>query len=99
MLEEIKDKTKAFISRYFPKFDAADDDDIFALGFINSLFAMQLVMFVEKEFHITVEDGDLNIENFRTVSAVANLVRRRTVQDPASTRVQPMTVPCPNEGE
>ena len=30
--------------------DSATDEDIFALGFVNSLLAMQLVLFVEKEF-------------------------------------------------
>jgi acyl carrier protein len=54
-----------------------DRDDIFALGFVNSLFAMQLVMFIEKEFGITVEDEDLDIQNFNTVEAIANLVERK----------------------
>ena len=73
-VEDIKARTRAFIVKAFPNHAIQDDEDVFALGFVNSLFAMQLVMFVEKEFGMTVEDDDLNIDNFRTVNAIANLV-------------------------
>jgi methoxymalonate biosynthesis acyl carrier protein len=75
--EWVKSKTKAFIARHFTTYDLKDDEDIFSLGFVNSLFALQLVMFVEKEFRIKVEDEDLQIENFRTVNALVDLVRRK----------------------
>lgn len=75
--DEIKTKTRTFMSKYFQNHDLKDDDDIFALGFVNSLFAMQLVMFVEKEFDLTVEDQDLNTDNFRSLSAIASLVERK----------------------
>lgn len=76
--ERIKSKTREFMSKFFQNHDLKDDDDIFALGFVNSLFAMQLVMFVEKEFDLTVEDEDLNIDNFRTLDAIASLVERKS---------------------
>lgn len=76
--EAIKTKTKEFMSKFFQNHDLKDDDDIFALGFVNSLFAMQLVMFVEKEFDMTVDDEDLNIDNFRTLNAIAALVERKS---------------------
>ena len=44
---------------------------------MNSLFAMQLVMFVEKEFGLKVHDDDLDIDNFRTLNAVLDLVNRK----------------------
>jgi methoxymalonate biosynthesis acyl carrier protein len=75
--DEIKSRTKAFIARHFKSYEVKDDEDIFALGFVNSLFAMQLVMFVENEFQMTVEDADLHIDNFRTVNAVVGLVKRK----------------------
>lgn len=75
--EDIKAKTRDFMAKSFPGRPIEDDQDIFALGFVNSLFAMQLVMFVEKEFGMTVEDDDLNIDNFRTVNAIANLVESK----------------------
>jgi methoxymalonate biosynthesis acyl carrier protein len=41
---------------------------------------MQIMLFIEKEFHITIEDADMEIENFRTVGAMANLVERKQQQ-------------------
>lgn len=75
--EDIKAKTRDFMAKSFPAREIGDDDDIFALGFVNSLFAMQLVMFVENEFGLTVEDNDLDIDNFRTINAIANLVESK----------------------
>jgi acyl carrier protein len=75
--EPIRQQTRAFIVKQF-KHELKDDDDIFALGFVNSLFAMQLVMFVEKTFNVAVEDDDLQIDNFRSVDAVVDLVSRKS---------------------
>ena len=72
--ESIKAQTREFMGKFFQSSDLKDDDDIFALGLVNSLFAMQLVMFVEKTFNMTVEDDDLNIDNFRTINAITQLV-------------------------
>jgi len=79
MATNIKAKIRAFLARFFHDLNLADDEDIFALGFINSLFAMQLVLFVESEFGFKVEDSDLDIDNFRTLNALANLIERKIV--------------------
>lgn len=74
---EIKTKIREFLSSHFQNYNLRDDEDIFALGFVNSLFAMQLVFFVEKEFQVVVENEDLQLDNFRTIDALANLVQRK----------------------
>ncbi|MFE1250338.1 acyl carrier protein [Streptomyces sp. NPDC058735] len=66
-----------YLSRFFPVQDLTDDDDIFELGFVSSMFAMQLVSFVEHEFGITVENEDLELEHFRSVSALDAFVTRK----------------------
>ena len=76
-MNEIKTKIKAFLSRFFGNHDLQPDEDIFALGFVNSMFAMQLVLFVEQEFQITIENEDLEFENFRTINSIGNLVERK----------------------
>lgn len=81
-MEETKVHIKAFLARYLQNYDLLDDQDIFSLGFINSLFAMQLVLFVEKTFHIEVSNEDLDIDNFRTVNAIATLVEQKRSQQP-----------------
>jgi methoxymalonate biosynthesis acyl carrier protein len=53
-----------------------DDDDMFASGYVNSLFAIQLVMWVERRFGVEVTGADLDIANFRSISNVAALANR-----------------------
>lgn len=72
-----KEKIKGFLAKFFRNRQLADEEDIFALGFVNSLLAMQLVGFVEKEFGIAIEDEDLDFENFRTVNNISALVDRK----------------------
>lgn len=76
-MEAAKVKIKQFLSRFFRKHELQDDDDIFSLGFVNSLFAMQLVMFLEKEFHIRVDNKDLDINNFRSINKIVELIERK----------------------
>lgn len=73
-----KARIREFLSKFFQNHDLKDDEDIFATGFVNSLFAMQLVLFVEQNFGVTVEDDDLDIDNFRTINAIDALIRRKT---------------------
>ena len=76
-MDEHKAKVRTFLSKYIRDHELSDDDDIFGLGFVNSLFAMQLVMFVEREFGITVNNEDLDMENFGTVNAIVKLVEKK----------------------
>ena len=68
---------KQFLSRFFNTQQLKDDDDIFSLGVVNSLLALQLVNFLEKEFGITIEDEDLDIGEFRTINCMDRLVDRK----------------------
>ena len=77
-MKTAKAKIQEFLSQFFANHNLQDDEDIFALGFVNSMFAMQLVLFIEKEFQLTIENEDLDFENFRTINAMTNLVERKT---------------------
>ena len=74
MSNETSTAIHAFISGRFPQHQFSESDDIFQLGFVNSLFAMELVMFVEKQFSVTIPNELLRIDNFRSVAAMADLV-------------------------
>ena len=76
-MDQTQSKIKEFLSRFFKNHDLQPDEDIFALGFVNSLLAMQLVAFVEKEFGVSVGDEDLDLDNFRTINAIAKLVEKK----------------------
>jgi len=77
-MDETQLKIKAFLNRFFKGHDLQPAEDIFALGFVNSLLAMQLVAFVEKEFGVSVADDDLDLDNFRSIQAIADFVARKT---------------------
>lgn len=66
-----------FLSGFFRGHSLRDDEDMFALGFVNSLFAMQLVAFIEKEFNMTLESEDLEIDNFRSVGAILAFIEKK----------------------
>jgi acyl carrier protein len=78
MIDSNKATPKAFLARFLQSRDPGDDEDIFALGFINSLFTMQLALFVEQAFGISVECEDLDLDNFRTINAIARFVERKS---------------------
>ena len=74
---ESKEKIKKFLSRFLRNYDLKDDEDIFAFGSINSLAALQLVQFMEKEFCIKVEDEELDLDNFRTLNRMDAFLERK----------------------
>lgn len=57
---------------------ALDDDfDIFEAGIVNSLFAIELMTFLEKSFAIKVTMDDLDMQNFKSVNAASQFVLRK----------------------
>jgi acyl carrier protein len=75
--EDVKPRVREFLSRYIRRQAIGDQTDIFLSGLVNSLFAMQLLSFVEKEFQILITDGDLEIDNFRSIAAITAFVKRK----------------------
>jgi acyl carrier protein len=76
--EDTKARIRSYIQRLLPGHTLRDDEDMFALGFVNSLFALQLVLFIEQEFGITIDSDDLEIDKFRTIDALAQFVESKT---------------------
>ena len=73
----IRERIRAFLGCHLRGSPPDDGTDIFSAGFVNSLFAMQLVLFVEKEFAITIASEDLELAHFRSVDALTALVARK----------------------
>jgi methoxymalonate biosynthesis acyl carrier protein len=74
---QIKETVRGFIlnSIHIPELD--EDDNLFELGIVNSLFAVQLMTFIEKTFAVEVEMDDLDIENFKSLNAAAAFVMKK----------------------
>jgi methoxymalonate biosynthesis acyl carrier protein len=76
-LEHAKQQVSGFVTQYLNTDTVDPEVDLFATGMVNSLFAMQLVLFVEKEFGVVVANEDLDYANFRSVEAITGFVGRK----------------------
>ena len=79
-VDTIKQELLAFFKRNVPHYDVTEDEDIFAAGYVSSLFVMQLVVFCEKAFDLTFLSTDLDNDNFskiNTTTPTAQLIARR----------------------
>lgn len=75
-MDQIKETILAFLKKETKCKNLDDDMDLMKSGMVTSLFALQIVMFVEKTFHIKLSRKDINAENFRTVNRITALVQR-----------------------
>ncbi|MDN0201125.1 acyl carrier protein [Streptomyces sp. S.PNR 29] len=76
--DDARQRIREFLAPQLAGQPLADSDDFFALGYVNSLFAMQLALFVEKDFGLTLGPGDMDFDNFRTVDGLVRLVTSKT---------------------
>lgn len=56
--------------------DIQTDTDLFKGGYVNSLFALEIVMFIEKEFKIKIKNKDITEKNFRTIDSMASVIEK-----------------------
>lgn len=75
---ELKEKIRKFIESNLVVFEDeaefTDSDNIFEMGFVNSLFAMKLVNYIEQEFSVEVDNDDLEISNFNSVDRIVQYI-------------------------
>lgn len=76
---EIRETVKTFLQqRIGEDVKFGYDDDIFKLGLVNSLFALELVVFLENTFNISIENEDLDLNNFSAVSSIEKFIQKKT---------------------
>ena len=77
----MRDKIRSMVEDNLNIFDSdvvfKDDDNIFRKGFVDSLFAVQLIAYLEQEFGIKVGNEDLDINNFHSVDKMVSFVERK----------------------
>jgi len=78
---QLIEKVREFIKNHLVSLESYvnlnDEDKIFELGFVDSLFALQLVNFVEGEFKISVDNEDLDLENFSSINAIVAFIEKK----------------------
>ena len=58
--------------------EVSDDEPLIERSVLTSLQTVELVMFMEDRFGVTIEDEELNEENFASIRSIANLVTSKT---------------------
>lgn len=54
-----------------------DNTELFSTGIVNSLFAIQLVMYIEKTFNVEINMEDLDFNNFSSIAAISNFIESK----------------------
>ena len=75
--EQIKDyicRNLLYSNNGFP---CSDEESFLDQGIIDSVGIMQLVLFVEEEFKISIEDREITPMNFDSVARLAGYVRSK----------------------
>lgn len=75
---DVKESLRRFVTHSINFPELGDDDDLFESGLVNSLFAIQLMTFIEKTFGVEVEADDLDITNFRSLNAATSFVLKKS---------------------
>ncbi|HBN85083.1 MAG TPA: D-alanyl carrier protein [Clostridiales bacterium] len=75
-MDDIKQKVRSFLSKNKSTEQIKDDDDLFEKGFVDSLFSLQLIMYLEKEFRLRIKNKDINEDNFCSIDKIAETVTR-----------------------
>lgn len=74
---DVKEKIKVFLSKFVNVNEIVDTDNFFEKGLVNSLFAMNLVNFVEGEFDVSIDNTELDMDNFKDINSISALIEKK----------------------
>jgi acyl carrier protein len=81
-LEARVDEIRKMLSEKLMVEVGSPDDDLLSTGLIDSLSLVQLLVTLEEQYAITIPLNELQLEDVRSVSSLANLVEtRRAILD------------------
>jgi len=82
--QTLRETIRAFVSSNLNIFGDevtfTDADNIFQSGLVSSLFAVQLIAFLEKQFGVRVTNEDMNIANFSSIDQMVAFVESKTAK-------------------
>jgi acyl carrier protein len=84
--EDLLTHVRGFVTTSLGDASLPDDGDIFGTGLANSLFVVQIVVWVERTFDVTVGPGDLEISNFSSIAALTSFLDRKLAQHNRDTK-------------
>lgn len=81
MLNEIKETLRNYILEQFDVEqddpDFSDDVHLFDYGFVDSLGATEIVLFLEETYHIEITQSDITLYPMNTISEIAAVVCKK----------------------
>ena len=86
--EHIKSRILEFLERHLlsPDVKVQRDDDLLSGELLDSIGALRLAAFLEKEFGIDMQSTGFVVENFQSVAVLAAYVLRASSPDGPGTR-------------
>lgn len=79
-MNTMHERLKQFIVQTFPvarSFQLRDEDLLLDKGVLDSLGILDLVTFVEKEWHVSLSDEDLIPDHFQSIACLANFLQTK----------------------
>jgi len=73
----VQETIRSYLAQISGLVDIADDVALFDHGYLDSLQAMELALFVADAFGVEVSQDDMRIENFASIEATAAFVERK----------------------
>lgn len=67
------DELSAYLQKFIDK-KISINDNLFDIGLLNSFFIMQLIRYIESQFQIKIEHGDITRDNFKTIQKINCLI-------------------------
>ena len=81
MEKNVKEILRGYILEHF-EIDASDPDfsddvHLFDYGFVDSLGATEIVLFLEDTFHVKITQADITLYPMNTINEIAEVVERK----------------------
>jgi len=83
-ISAVKDTITAFIKENFitnpGRKEINTDESLLDSGILNSTGILELVLFIESEYSITIEDEELTPENLDTINNLLKLLKQKGIK-------------------
>lgn len=81
MEKNVKDTLRGYIIEYAQiepdEPDFSDDVDLFDYGFVDSLGATEIVLFLEETFGVEITQADITLYPMNSINEIAEVVERK----------------------
>ena len=78
--QEIQMTVKNYIGERIDLEDFSAEVNIFEEGLVNSLFAIELMTFLEQSFDIKVGMDDLDMDYYQSINSITAFVKRKEAE-------------------